>query len=333
MRRVTLSALPRYAECLYPLDDRAVWRDDPPGEAATNGTAVHAAIESYVLGKRVDLDGVPGEMFAAWRMWVAEDPTRADGDPEVAFAYRAGVVTRIKGAGHRDYAASPDGAICGTLDLVDEDEEGRRVIVTDWKTTTGPDSSAAPIEQNRQLWAGGAMAARFYGRTAATIRLVVISPERVTMRSYTMTDLDIQATLDGLDALADANASGGPHEPHPGSHCGWCPARAECPALVAGAALVTTEARTTLDLVTGPGIAEARAILKRVREAADEADERIRARVTECGGSLDLGNGKALRISSAARESIAWSPEDKQRARAAGQVRTSSYEVMKEIKA
>ena len=211
----------------------------------------------------------------------------------------------------------------GTADLVEHtDDEGS--TVTDWKTTLGIDSTAAPAADNEQLHALACMAG------AWKVRLVIISEDGVRVdEAFARYDADQEYRMASLrDAIALDNAG-----PNPGSHCSYCPAAHACPATSAAQTAIVGTTQPTLDLSTGDGIYHARVYLKLVDAARDRLDEAIKEAVKAAGGRIDLGNGRALKLSTRSRETIQWTDEEKDAARFDGRVKTSMYDVLTEGKA
>lgn len=331
----TCSQLKLASGCLYPWRSHVEWRSDPPGVPSRVGTAVHAIIEAVLRGEpysealvhqeayRQAVDTLPVlELASTWWSW-AQGERLHGGDVERAFVFD-GTSTRTLGTSlARDYGDAR--GIIGTADVVHYgvgDGSGT-ACVTDWKTSLGVDTSADPAADNHQLHALAAMA------SADRVRLVVITSDRVRVDEAPAWRRDV--VLDGLrDLMSRIDADDA--EPRVGSHCDWCPVRSTCPALAKAETAIVGAERPRLDLTTGAGIVEARAYLKRVREVCDEVDGAIKEHVRSAGGKLDLGNGKSLKLATRSTSRIEWTAEQKQAARDAGQEKTSSYEVMVEVK-
>lgn len=328
----TASQLPRAFSCLYPWRLHVEWKEDAPGYPARVGSAVHKLIEYTLCGEdhgdavvdavaheyAVDMGDV-ARLFDRWKEWHATQ-VGVEGDAEVAWAYcpvehhSLRVGARIG----RAYPAPLSHYIVGTADLCSAD------TVTDWKTSLGPDSTAAPAADNEQLHALAAMSG------ASKVRLVVITDDgvRVDEAPARKPEHTLARMTSAMLTIELDNAG-----PNPGSHCAYCPAAHACPATTQAQTAIVGAAQPTLDLSTPDGIYHARVYLKLVDDARDRLDAAIKDAVKAAGGRIDLGNGRALKLSSRTRETIQWSDAEKAAAKFDGRVKTSTYEVLTEGKA
>lgn len=321
----TASQLQRAFSCLYPWRSHVEWLDDAPGYPSRVGSAVHEAIEHHLCSEEVNVQAIADrhgvsaldvqKLYDVWSAWAA---TQVDlgGDVERAMSADGHLVQEHGLRVGRNY---PDEAcVPGTADLV----EATRV--TDWKTSLGIDTTAAPAAENWQLHALAAMANK------KRVRLVVITENGVREDEADANHhedtlgrvLNMQRTID-LDVMP----------PAPGAHCAYCPAAHACPATSAAQTAIVGTTQPTLDLSTGDGIYHARVYLKLVDAARDRLDEAIKEAVKAAGGRIDLGNGRALKLSTRSRETIQWTDEEKDAARFDGRVKTSMYDVLTEGKA
>lgn len=230
--RLTASALPRAAHCLYSFRHEVEWRPPTTSPAAALGTRVHQLIESWFTGR-----SVPGEAklssaaeTKAWAMlgaWRASWGDGRDGwEVEVPFVLGPhGRATRLPAAAHRAYEV-PDGCLPGTADAVYWSAEKGELAVVDWKTgRVVPEASTS--EQLRFL---AAAAADSVGVDRVVIGIQQITPERVLRTSHTLGAQEIRETLEDARALLRMVPQS---EPVGGDWCRWCPA-ASCPERKAG---------------------------------------------------------------------------------------------------
>ena len=321
----TASQLQRAFSCLYPWRSHVEWSEDAPGYPARVGSAVHECIEFCLCDEEVNVQAVADRhgvsaldvrtLYDVWHAW-ADTQDDICGDVERAM-YADGYTTGILGTRMaRDYSRAP--GTPGTADLVEPHR------VTDWKTSLGLDTTAAPAAENWQLHALAAMAG------TSRVRLVVITESGVREDEADANDRDdtlarilkAHQTID-LDVMP----------PAPGSHCSYCPAAHGCPATSAAQTAIVGATQPTLDLSTGDGIYHARTYLKLVDAARERLDEAIKLAVVAAGGRVDLGNGRALKLSTRSRETIQWSDDEKANAKAEGRVKVSTYDVLTEGKA
>ena len=335
----TISQLKLASECLYPWAEGVAWTGGGPGVPARVGSAVHACVEHLLTGSDYSEALVADQAFAhsvdislvlplldRWRAWASAQERLLGGDVERAFAYDGRVVTALGTRLNRSYPPEAARAIVGTADLVTYGvgEGSGTGCVTDWKTSLGIDTSADPASKNHQLHALAALA------NVDRVRLVVITEAGVRVDEAPA--MPRGHVISGLDALMQTIDAGG-IEPRPGDQCKWCPARAGCPALAPAATAIVGSEAPRVDLTTGPGVALARAWLRRVEEAAKTLEDAVKDAVRAAGPSgLDLGNGKALKMSPRSRRNIAWTDEMKDAARAAGLETVSTFEVLTETK-
>ena len=329
----TASQLQRAFSCLYPWRSHVEWSENAPGYPARVGSAVHECIEHRLCDEDVNVQAVAdrhgvsaldvSKLYDVWQAWWSQNDRKASLVIESAAGYDGSLGPQTYG--QRIGRAYPDhsaDAIVGTSDLVEYTDEGS--TVTDWKTTLGIDSTAAPAADNEQLHALAWMA------SAGKVRLVIISEDGVRVDEAAARDDMAQAKrMAGLMLSVELDNAG----PNPGSHCSYCPAAHGCPATSAAQAAIVGATQPTLDLSTGDGIYHARTYLKLVDAARERLDEAIKLAVVAAGGRVDLGNGRALKLSTRSRETIQWSDDEKANAKAEGRVKVSTYDVLTEGKA
>lgn len=319
------------------------WPAEEAGPAAERGTRMHARAASIVdprapaVGPLADAEEEAGAQRMA-QVVVGMATAAAEGAQvrvrtEVALAYRPALDHALGIGEHmgRDYSRAPEGSRCMSLDamwVVDD-----KVYVVDWKT--GQAAHVEPARDNAQLATGALAAARHYGVQHALVALV-FEDGRVDSHELDVLDLDAHAArLRANDAALDR----GDPTPTPGGHCGYCPARLACPATQAAVAEALPELAQPagmLDPIQSHEDAAQRVVrLRMVRDAWERAEAQVDALLrewTQAHGPIPLGGGKVRRLVSATRETIQWTAEEKERAKAEGRVKVSTYQTWKDGK-
>ncbi|MBU6278570.1 MAG: PD-(D/E)XK nuclease family protein [Actinomycetales bacterium] len=233
--KITGSTLPVLRRCQW-------WaREDvqappalPPSDAMLIGTEVHAAIESMLIGRKVELHTDDArDLFHEWQQWWSTSPLSVDEwTAEAAYAYDVQRdAARFIGTNvGRGYQVSTT-EIPGTIDALAIGDDHAEII--DWKTTSGFGAGPADANDNWQLRLYALMVARAHRIDSVTIHVVRITPNGVTSTSHTLDAFEIDAVAHEVKRLVDAVPTALPQQ---GSHCHRCRAVAVCP---------TTNAATT----------------------------------------------------------------------------------------
>lgn len=172
----------------------------------------------------------------------------------------------------------------GTPDLVLLDNDGVHASVIDWKTGR-PDHVPVPAE-NMQLMAYAAAVALKHDRPAVNGILVFLDGAETT----TFAGQDWLHHWDLIERVR--TAANRPAVASPGEHCWRCWSRSHCQSYRdrAGLALTTLQGSRELTL-TDETAGELAVRIKAVREAADMAEELVKAHVRN--GGRALADGKA----------------------------------------
>jgi len=250
--RLTGSGIGRAMACPPSYALPAIERSSGPD--ALRGTAVHAYLESRVLGVAHEsaLPTAPAEATEAER--AAIDEARAlcarlepfeppTGRPEVALAYhvRRGTARLLEGVEGRAYPQG-DHEVCGRVDLL-VDADPTRPVVIDWKTTRWD----FDVETARpQLRFYALAAARALGADRAGYAIAVITDDGAVAWHRYWLDADdlaqiaadvarawerVEAARRARDAHERSYAAPWSPDVRRGAHCRYCPALASCPGL------------------------------------------------------------------------------------------------------
>lgn len=246
----------------------------PSSDAASRGTAFHEAVER---GDFTHADPQVAELLVAWN---ASDWSRIKWFHEVAFGFDERGPRQLHRGGHRDYPA--DVTFAGTADLAAN--ASGRAIVADLKTsheTPGDDAIA-------QVAILGALCASAWGIPRAECYVLHVTPDGVSAQRLDLDRDAIRAELErlrmDLDAAKDA-------QPKPGTHCGYCPARTVCPAIVRPE-LVAVESPAPVAFTVTPENAGLVVLgIAAMRERLDAMERACRAIATE-RGSIALPDGQ-----------------------------------------
>jgi hypothetical protein len=233
--RITGSTLPVLRKCQWwAREDVVAPPALPPSDAMLVGTEVHAAIESMLIGRKVELHTDDArDLFHEWQQWWSTSPLSVDEwTAEAAYAYdvqrdAARFIGTNVGRGYQVGTTE----IPGTIDALALDDEHAHVV--DWKTTSGFGAGPADANDNWQLRLYALMVARAHRVDSVTIHVVRITTNGVTSTSHTLDAFELDAVAHEVKRLVDAVPTALPQQ---GSHCHRCRAVAVCP---------TTNAATT----------------------------------------------------------------------------------------
>lgn len=292
MIRWTPSAADRVFAC--PASAVLPQRYEPAGPAAERGTRIHEAQADAVDALAPHVTALPFD-------WTAERHV------EVAYAYDTACDTgRVLGyrVGRRYPPVGPT-ELKGSADLTLVSP--RRAEVIDWKTGY----TRGYVWQPRIYALAAARAHRVSTVDAALVYLdaapVEVESERFTAFGLAALARDVRATVRRVDDAEAIVQSGGTPDVTPGDHCKWCPAKHACPAWATSLATLRTTSwvdRLEAELSTPAGVATWQRRLPLLSGALDIVKERVRSAVERAGGSLSLGDGTALRLSTTTRASL-----------------------------
>lgn len=316
----------------------ALAHDDHENPAAEKGTAIHSFIEAVLAdgiyepekvenpSAREVCEGLdPSQLIdvAGARMGNLGDLGELHIEVPLAYHPATGEAVALDSEGHRDYSAAPKGSVCGTADAVAlwEEEDGRYLLVTDWKTGS---RLVDPPYRNLQLAFLALSASRVFGQKTdskpdgtadgmpdgmqehviAQIAYVDGSGA-ITVTAHEFSKEDIQSAEAKLRALAQSveRSRGGEPRLVVGAHCRFCPAFARCPAQ-AGAAQALLEDKD--DSLSDAKVGEAWERL----QAVEAATKKVRAALTDYvasaapDGGVKLPQGSVLKIVESRREKI-----------------------------
>ena len=277
-------------------------------DAAALGTTVHGGINQFLSSSEGPIVGLPMPAVVLFEVWRADPIAHERWAPEVRVAWDPATDTgrELDAGAHRDYSGVCPGEIAGTCDAMRVEES--RVVVVDWKVTTGPDLHADPAERNLQLAFYALALARAHGTMAARVGVARIEADGVSVE---WADLDALA-LDGTAEILRGIVAGIPtSRPRPGPHCTerWCPALAVCPAAQAASeaiVLATATGPLTVTLEIAPALL---ARVKLVRAAADAVEAALRE-LADAAGGIPLADGRVWRRREETHESIALDGPD-----------------------
>lgn len=233
---------------------------EPPSEAATKGTLVHAALE-----RLFQLPAAERTRDAAARCLVdATAAIRSDPDftelhldepTEAAFISDADVLldhyfvledpTTIRPIGIELMLEAPrDGyAQRGIIDRLELDSDGE-LVITDYKTGRAPPAKFAQSRLDGvQFYA--ALCEQLFGRRPAKVQLLFLR-DPVAIVS-TPTDNSIRGLRSKVDAIwhaVERSCATEDFRPRPGRLCNWCGFKPYCPAFGGDPASAPTEAPT-----------------------------------------------------------------------------------------
>jgi hypothetical protein len=256
--------------------------------AASRGIVFHSFLRDVnSLGLAEALERAP-EAYRAQLAALDFDRLPLDPErylPEVSFAYdveTGGARELGRGLERSAYQGLlRPGELAGTADVISL-EEGR-VTVLDYKTGR---ADQGPLKAHWQLSFYALCAARAYGKDEARVGIVRILEDGACVFDWETLDFfeleDIAVRLGRLvDRAREAEAAlaqGKALALRTGSHCRWCPALAQCPAMASLAREVAREAVATevpyeLTQATAPVVYERvqamKALLERVEKALE----------------------------------------------------------------
>lgn len=285
MIRWTPSAADRVFAC--PASAALPQRYEPAGPAAERGTRIHEAQADAVDALAPHVTALPFD-------WTAERHV------EVAYAYDTACDTgRVLGyrVGRRYPPVGPT-ELKGSADLTLVSP--RRAEVIDWKTGY----TRGYVWQPRIYALAAARAHRVSTVDAALVYLdaspVEIHRERFTAFGLAALARDVRAVQARVESSDGTDVT-------PGDHCKWCPAKHACPAWATSLATLRTTSwvdRLEAELSTPAGVATWQRRLPLLSGALDIVKERVRSAVERAGGSLSLGDGTALRLTTSTRSSL-----------------------------
>lgn len=328
MNRISASKLQRALHCRYWARPDVELPPDEVGEAAKEGTRLHEVLRLA--------HEAPGGEHPQWAIVALS----AVGAPpcaqcEVAFAIDPFIGSRaLATAGPRDYSMADDDEIAGTADICWVDGDGVGHVV-DWKT--GDPDNVEPVETNAQLAALAVAFAYVHQLSLVKVSLAFVGPGRTPFVSSYMHDdaslkawsADLQSVIDGISGAL----------PCSGEWCRWCQAASVCP--VTSTALAELDGSKLADslpmtaaIVSDEHAASVHVRLKLVDKAIADIKKSLKAYVEE-RGNVPIGNGKALKIVEASRESCTLSKvpkELKEQLRKCGAISVSFYSMQKEVK-
>lgn len=257
----------------------------PAGDAAENGTRIHALIQHWL--ETGDEPG-PGESwFPAFRDWFDSHAPLDLVTCEMAFAWSPSHGGRLLGTDlGRDYSGARDYEAVGTADAVWCLDD--RVVVWDWKT--GSTRYGSP-ERWGQLAALAVMAADHFGKRHADVAYVYVGEDGTRCDHA---ELDAVALNEHRDALARLLESDRSPNPGPWCHEMWCPAVGVCEAVHAEAAELVPDvplARLARGVVDPESLAAWLEVKPRFDALRKELDAQASALLDASGGCVDLPDG------------------------------------------
>jgi hypothetical protein len=290
-----------FQKCQWWARPDVIVKDRPVSSTEANlGKAVHAAIESHIIGEQkaetfgADVD-VVNRMLWAWQdsQW-----SSMKWEAEVAFGYDPATGSaRALGRGREAYSNATPSEITGTVDAILK-EDGQ-VTIADWKT--GRQFGLQSAEENAQLRFYALCAARAFGADSVRILVVRVNEAGTQHTEAVLDTFDLAAFesefLGRLKTIPQAR-------PQQGNHCTYCPAVTVCPATaIAEETLVPTEPRPIG--IQSPQ--HAAWLLHRLRaiEARCEEMKEVLKQYVDTVGPIPIDDGKVWAKGEQVRESIA----------------------------
>jgi len=240
---------------------------EPPSEAATKGTLVHATLERlFALEPLERTRAAAAECLVDASTAIRTDPEFTgldlDEDAEARFFADAEVLvgkyfeledpTTIRPIGLEIMLEVPrDGyALRGIIDRLELDHDGE-LVVTDYKTGRAPSERFAHGRMDGvNIYA--AMCEELFGRRPARVQLLYLrDPVAVVATPTTGSLRGLGAKVDAVWHAVERSCANDDFRPKPSKLCDWCGFRTHCPAHggvllpapVAGAAAVEASAR------------------------------------------------------------------------------------------
>jgi len=299
--KLTGSKMSLFAKCQWWARPEVVVKDRQLSSTEANlGKAVHAAIETHILGSGT-AETFGAEVDVVNRMLWAWQDSQWSGikwEPEVAFGYDPTTGSaRVLGRGRESYKNAAAIEITGTIDAVYR--EGSQVTIADWKT--GRQAGLQSAEENAQLRFYALCAARAYGADSVRILVVRVGEGGTQHTEAVLDDFDLAAFEDELRARLKTIPQARPQQ---GNYCNYCPAVTVRPATaIAEETLVPTEPRPIG--IQGPQ--HAAWLLHRLRaiEARCEEMKEILKQYVDTNGPIPIEDGKVWAKGEQVRESIA----------------------------
>ena len=293
----------------------ALTHDDYPNPAAEKGTAIHAFLEGVLAEGLAEPERVrdPEARAVCGRIDPAAvldvSGARLGGlHVEVPLAYdpATGEAQALPSGGHRDYSAAPEGAVCGTADVVAQwaDGDGRgRLLVSDYKTG----ARAVPAaHENRQLLFLALCAKKAIGRPDDRVAAQIVhvgADGALHPSACEFTGEELDAAEEDLRAVARSVADSRAGSPRfaVGAHCRFCPALARCPAMAGAAQALLAEKDAEISDENVP------ALWARL-QAVESAAKVVRARLTDLvaggEGPVPLDARRQFKVVESRREKI-----------------------------
>jgi hypothetical protein len=299
--KLTGSKMSLFQKCQWWARPDVIVKDRPLSSSEANlGKAVHAAIETHILGSgTAETFGADAEVVNRM-LWAWQDSqwSGIKWEPEVAFAYDPATGSaRTLGRGREAYVNAGPTEITGTVDAIYQD--GTQITIADWKT--GRQSGLQSAEENAQLRFYALCAARAYGAESVRVLVVRVGEGGTQHSEAVLDDFDLAAFEDEFRARLKTIPQARPQNGH---HCTYCPAVSVCPATaIAEETLVPTEPRPIG--IQGPQ--HASWLLHRLRaiEARCEEMREILKQYVDTVGPIPLEDGKVWTKGEQVRESIA----------------------------
>ena len=219
---------------------------EPPSEAATKGTLVHAALERLFQHEPEERTRATATHCLAQALEAMRDDEdftglELDHDAEEAFVSDAATLIDHYFAMEDPRTIRPIGleitleiprngyAIRGIIDRLELDDDGE-LVVTDYKT------GRAPPERFAQGRLDGVniyatMCAELFGKRPAKVRLLYLRDRTVVTDAPTeRSEQTMTRKIDAIWQAVEKSCSTGDFRPKPSRLCDWCGFRPYCPA-------------------------------------------------------------------------------------------------------
>lgn len=295
--KLSASRVGLLAHCQAWAQDDAEW-SQTGSHAAMVGAAIHARAAQYITNGSFslahDLDESAKARWHHLLTWLTDAKREAEcgangWEAEVAFAWDpdTDTATHLGNNIGRNYPR--DGRLCGAADIVSVTDDGV-VIVWDIKTGHSVDGVWP------QMGALGLLAARAYGKTSVSLRVVHVTDDGVTVHERTMESFSLAAMAGTLGGNIENIASA---RPQPGTHCAsmYCPHVSHCSATASAVEqLIPTDGLVRTKVLSAAIVDQEHAASVYVKlRAIEAAAEVVWGRLKEYGAANDgvlLGNGK-----------------------------------------
>lgn len=246
-RTLSPSKVETFTQCALKFRYRAIDKlPEPPSEAATKGTLVHAALEGLLAldpGGRtrdaaqactdtaieqirtdddftgLELDERSTEEFFADARWLVDNYFSVE-DPTTVRPVGLELLLEVPRDGY---------AIRGIIDRLELDENGE-FVVTDYKTGRSPSPRFAQ-QRMGQLTMYAAMCTEVLGRRPAKIRMLFLRDGGIVEAVPTEQDLGaMDRRVDAVWHAVEAACANDDFRPKPSKLCDWCAFKPYCPA-------------------------------------------------------------------------------------------------------